>query len=200
MNLVKMCVASATAAFLATSASAATTTPDGLLVEGFNIRGAGGTFDVASADLGTIAAQSAFGIAGGIQNGKDTFTFTAATSFDVLFVDLADLSGIDIDAAAGFDPDFLQGDEPTSALFTLDGTDFAQNVFSSPTAPDFLMFSDLAAGEYTFTIDGSIARGGSTYDILIRTTAVPLPAAGLMLVGALGALGVMRRKQKPAQA
>lgn len=68
-------------------------------------------------------------------------------------------------------------------------------VFSSQNSGLFLA-GDLDAGQYNFGIfnltgqqDGTITFGVS------KVAPVPLPAAGLMLMGALGALGLKRRRK-----
>jgi hypothetical protein len=56
--------------------------------------------------------------------------------------------------------------------------------------------SGLSAGSYNFGIfAGTALAGGSITFGVSKIAAVPLPAGGLMLLGALGALGLKRRRK-----
>lgn len=193
-NLLKTLSAAATAVVIGAAANAATlTTPDILFIESAGFRGDGTSSDIVNGDLGMIAPGKIAGIAGRIKNQTDSFTFETSVRFSVSFVDLADLLGIDIDPSKGFDPTFVASDSPVSASFSLIGPDMRSAVFTSPIAPDFTMFGNVAPGKYTLLIDGTIENGSSTYDIAI--SAVPLPAAGVVLLGGLGLMGALKRRK-----
>ena len=188
-----------------TLSSAATVTPDTLVIESNNNRGngLGNVGDIVGTyDLGDITGLTA-GIAGRIVNAVDTFSFVSNTAFSMNFVDLADLFGVDIDDCAGFDgSDCSAGsanNEPgRTARFSLhDGVTTTHSAdFTSTVAAGTSIFSNVSAGTYTFSIDGRSGPAGSAYDIAI--SAVPIPATGLLLFGALGGLGLVRRKRKAA--
>ena len=54
----------------------------------------------------------------------------------------------------------------------------------------------LTDGLYTFTLDLSSWTNSGMNDAVLSITRVPLPAAGLLLVSALGGLGVLRRRRR----
>ena len=59
-----------------------------------------------------------------------------------------------------------------------------------------LIFSGLSAGEYNFGIfGGPLSTAGSLTFEVAKIAAVPLPAGGPLLLGALGALGLKRRRK-----
>lgn len=188
----------------------AVTVPDSLFLENDGNRADGGSGgDIGSTAFGTISGTSVrkTGIAGRIRNGTDTYTFTSLSSFDIEFSDLAfPGTGVDIDGCAGFDStDCSSGSDPNApklADFSLTGQSTVS--FTSSVAAGTEIFTDIAAGNYTFKIDGSGATqfAGSAYDILITTQPgpqpqpIPVPASLPLLVGALGAFGLMRRRTR----
>lgn len=190
----------------ATSAPASTlVTPDTLFLESSGNR-ADGTApgDIGSAALGDISGptERITGLAGRIVSAKDVYTFTSRSVFDVDFVNLADLSGDDIDECKGFDSsDCSVGsadNDIIEATFELSGSTgpFSQT-FTSPQSPGTSIFSNVAAGSYTFTIDGASGNSrGSAYDIAITTSPVPLPAGLPLLLSALGAAGILARRKR----
>lgn len=186
----------------ATSASAATVQPDILVIESNQNRGNGtATGDVGALDLGLITGIA--GIAGRVVNGTDTFTFTSSTNFNVDFVNLLGLDGIDIDDCEGFDGSDCSigsknNENGRTARFSLfDGTNTIFEDFTSSVAAGTSIFSNIAAGSYTFTIDGLSGSAGSAYDVAISP--VPVPAGLPLLLSALGLGGVVSRRKKQKQ-
>lgn len=185
------------------SASAATVTPDVLIIESNKNRGNGtAPGDITGFEpFGDITGLTA-GIAGRIVNAVDRFTFTYNMNFNVSFVNLLNTVGVDIDDCEGFDGSDCSGgsrnnEDGRTALFSLDnGVDPIHLAeFTSSTSAGTKIFSNVAAGSYTFSIDGTTGRAGSAYDIAI--SAVPVPAGFILLLSALGVTGlVTRRKPK----
>jgi len=58
------------------------------------------------------------------------------------------------------------------------------------------IFSDLSAGFYTFGVFGLESDAGSITFGVSKVAPVPLPAAGFMLLGALGGTLALRRRRK----
>ena len=185
---------------IGTSASAITVTPDMLIIESDENRGNGSAPGdvVGSADFGVLTGTA--GIAGRIVNATDTFTFTSLSSFNLDFVNLLGLDGVDIDDCEGFDgSNCSAGSAPNedgrTALFSLDdGSSIISRSFTSSVAAGTSIFANVAAGSYTFTIDGTSGSNGSAYDVAI--SAVPVPAGLPLLLSALGFAGLVRRKKQ----
>ena len=183
----------------ATPSFAATIHPDVLTIESNNNRGDGTALgDVAgSENLGDLTGMTA-GIAGRIVDSVDQFTFSTGTRFNIDFVNLLNLDGTDIDGCEGFDgSDCSEGSANNEngliAMFTLDeanGLSLSAS-FTSTVAAGTPIFSNVAGGAYTFTIDGISGEAGSAYDIAI--SAVPVPASGLLFIAGLCSLAVVRR-------
>lgn len=59
------------------------------------------------------------------------------------------------------------------------------------------IFADLPAGLYNFGVfGGPVSSEGSITFGVVKVAAVPLPAAGLLLLGGLGALGLKKRRRR----
>ncbi len=205
MNKMKILAASTIAICTIVSGSAAlasTVTPDVLIIESNKNRGDGtAPGDVVGTEaFGDITGLTA-GIAGRIVNATDAFTFTYNSNFNIDFVNLLDTAGVDIDACEGFDGSdcsvgSANNENGRTALFSLDnGFDPILSVeFTSSIAAGTSLFSNVAAGTYTFTIDGKSGRAGSAYDIAI--SAVPIPAGFPLLITALGLAGIVSRRKR----
>lgn len=190
----------------ATSASASTlttlVTPDQLFLESSGNRANGAASgDIGSTALGTISgpAERITGIAGRIVSATDVFTFTSRSVFDMHFANLAFPSGTDIDGCAGFDSSDCSKNSLENgvidAIFKLSGVGAV--TFTSPQTAGTPIFSNVAAGSYTFTIDGKSGGSlGSAYDVAITTTPVPVPAALPLLLSAFGAAGFFARRKR----
>lgn len=202
-NYLAASVVAACSMIAATAGSAATVTPDTLIIESNQNRGDGSsTGDIVTADFGDITGLTA-GWAGRIVNATDSVTFSTNNAFNVDFVNLTDLLGVDIDNCEGFDGSdcsvgSANNENGRLARFILDdGVNPALMIdFTSSVAAGTNIFSNVAAGNYTFTIDGISGAAGSAYDIAI--SAVPVPAAGLLLLGGLGGLAALRRRKQAA--
>ena len=205
MNYLAGAVLAACSTMLATAGSAVTVTPDILIVESNQNRGNGTSEgDIVQTDFGDISGQIA-GWAGRIVDATDSVTFNTTDAFDVDFVDLTYVLGGDIDGCAGFDgsdcsTDSANNEDGRVATFTLTNNDnnllSLTSQFTSSVDAGTRIFSDVPAGSYTFTITGLSGDAGSAYDIAIA--AVPVPAAGFLLLGGLGGLVAMRRRTKAA--
>lgn len=189
-------------AVVGTPVSAATVTPDVLIIESDQNRGNGAAPGdvVAPADFGNITGLTA-GIAGRIASAVDTFTFTYDTSFNLDFVNLLNENGVDIDNCEGFDGSDCSigssnNEDGRVAVFSLDnGVDPILSIeYTSTIAPGTSIFSNVGAGSYTFSIDGTSGRAGSAYDIAISP--VPIPAGIPLLLSALGAAALIKRGKR----
>ena len=155
-----------------------------------------------------IGAGDAVGLAGRIVNAVDKWEFTVLRGWSIGFVDLDlddqkffDSSNI-TDPCAGCEDNgdvtsaifsIFEASDLSTAIFTTNSIDAVNGGGTENTALDFVG----VAGTYVLKIDGSQAstnNPGATYDIGI--TAVPLPAAGWMLIAGLGGLAAMRRRKK----
>ncbi len=176
---------------------------------------AGGGFDLNALNGGNaFIGSDDLQIHGRIVSSIDRFTFEVSTAFNLDFdfdgylLDAggsvsADLSGlVDHDVVlAGDDPQLVaSGKEVTISLIdsmmnTVATETFLTNV-SSATTMDENIFSNIAAGTYILSIDGTQGSATGTaalYDLKI--SAIPLPAPALLLLGGLGGLVAARRKR-----
>lgn len=77
------------------------------------------------------------------------------------------------------------------------GTSSECNLMFDDEATPKTLFSGLSAGEYTFGVfAGTNTQAGSITFGVSKVAAVPLPAAGLLLLGALGGTAALRRRRK----
>ncbi|MEM9437147.1 MAG: hypothetical protein AAGA15_08905 [Pseudomonadota bacterium] len=156
-----------------------------------------GRFVDNSACLGTGTADLAQSLASG-----DTVTFEGAGTLFGWIKDAASSGSSFIDAA------FITLVEPSEVTFTLSDIDpgFDGSLTFGPASPTIVdAFSgplsfELDAGTYEFIFDAAAPDtvGFSTtteYELSVAPTlaAVPLAASGLLLLGALGFLGLWRR-------
>ncbi len=201
MNILAASAIAISGLAVGTTASATTVQPDQLIIESDENRGNGSaTGDIiGSADFGVLTGTA--GIAGRIVNAIDSFTFVSLTRFNVDFVNLLGLDGIDIDACEGFDGSdcsigSANNEDGRTARFSLnDGVTTTSIDFTSSVPAGTSIFANVAAGSYTFSIEGISGSRGSAYDVAI--SAVPLPAGLPLLLSAMGLAGfVARRKQK----
>jgi hypothetical protein len=172
-----------------------------------------------------ISLSQSVGIAGRIKDSTDTWTFTALHDFEIWFTDLdlsafGTADPLD-DGNRAFDSSQTvparEANKVKTATFILE--DFLGNTISSQFTSSAngdstfgkSLFGKIALADecnvpdpdpncnrYTLTIDGRPGQpgntsGGSTYDIAIA--AVPLPGALPLLLGALGVVGFMKRRQ-----
>ncbi|WP_108835507.1 VPLPA-CTERM sorting domain-containing protein [Tateyamaria sp. Alg231-49] len=109
------------------------------------------------------------------------------------------LSGLVGQVAKGGNP--VAGTTVKNVSFSLSGggstvsKTFVTDVLASNTTDGFI-FSGLGNVEYTLTVDGSLrptSGAVALYDLKI--SAVPIPAAGFMLLGGLGGLAALRRRK-----
>ncbi|MEM0950258.1 MAG: VPLPA-CTERM sorting domain-containing protein [Pseudomonadota bacterium] len=176
----------------------------------------GGTQD----DAAAFGFGDSLQIHGRIVSSQDTFSFKFSfnSAFRVLFdldgYELADglsssigtelepLSGLVDQVARRGNPSDELGDEKAVRFILSGGAGpdqvrvFETNVLDGATP---FIFGGEAGTEYVLTVDGNVQPTrniDALYDL--RIVAVPLPAAGLLLLGALGGLAAFRRHKKPA--
>lgn len=159
---------------------------------------------------------------GRIVGATDTFVFefSSTTNFDIMF----DFDGYDLEGggsvAAGYSGLIDQkivnaGGDGSNVVAPAGGKGvqfslldsggavvdtelFTTNV-TSFTAASADIFMNIAAGDYSLVIDGSVGPLNSTkalYDLKI--SAIPLPLPGLLLLGGLGGLALARRRKAAA--
>lgn len=158
------------------------------LVSGFSAASAA----TISADESLNLSHPLFTQANDVLNGTElVYTFTADTDLRVLEV----LSAVGTSATGGADV--------TNATLGLNGdlAQFQDLFVSEGSGIGISRFSgfNLAAGEsftFTFNNEGGADLIGTSLSFSIA--AVPVPAAGLLLIGALGGLGAAARRKKKA--
>lgn len=171
-------------------------------------------------DIGTLNAGDKVAVHGRIFNNIDTFTFTATTRVKVKWIldgyildkddSLVDLSGyvaakreapgvsnfvVDDTVGAPIGITAMTFDEDSDGLGLVPavGSPFSAEISARAGSDDKIIA--LAAGTYTFKLDGKST--GSTHDALydIKISAVPLPAGALLLLTGLAGLGIARRRK-----
>ncbi|MEQ3711187.1 MAG: VPLPA-CTERM sorting domain-containing protein [Tateyamaria sp.] len=222
MNLVsKFASVVITSAIMATGASAATVTyTEG---NGQNRKLVADSSDLEDSPipggfaLGSFESDDVIQLHGRIVSSQDVFSYTFAFSgafnveFDLDGYDLAagltssdgtsseDLSGLVGQVAKGGNP--VAGTTVKNVSFSLSSggstvsKTFVTDVLASNTTDGFI-FSGLGNVEYTLTVDGSLrptSGAVALYDLKI--SAVPIPAAGFMLLGGLGGMAALRRRK-----
>lgn len=139
--------------------------------------------------------------------GQGSVSFTVTASEPLTFTDIllqgaganrgADLGKLDITYTA---PDGVVTTAPFQSITAGTGNLFeARSIFSPPT------FSVAAGEEIRFTVferSGESIALGVSLDLLVTTAPVPLPAAGMLMLGLMAAGGVAahRRSRKAATA
>ncbi len=150
--------------------------------------------------LGTLGVgageYSNIDIHGRIVGKADYFNFTAATDFVVEFI-FEDVFVNSVEILSGF---VRENGGNNASDFTLDlnggsvgSLSFLTNIVAGDNS---FLFSGTAGTLYTFGVDSTVVtpNAAATYDI--RISAVPLPAGGLLLLTAIGGLGLSQRRKK----
>ncbi|MEM6890485.1 MAG: VPLPA-CTERM sorting domain-containing protein [Pseudomonadota bacterium] len=160
-----------------------------------------------------LGADDVLQIHGRIVGSKDVFSFSYAVAegfkveFDLdgylLAAGATSSDGDQSEALSGLVGQAGRGGNPEAGLspvkdvrFVLSGggSTVSQTYQTDVLAGNPLLFTGMGGVEYTLTVDGSVgsyARTDALYDLKI--SAVPIPAAGFLLLGGLGGLAAMRR-------
>lgn len=202
MNIMKSAVLAATLLAVPVAANAATVG----FTEG-NRSLVAGTTRISEAPASP--ASTTFNLGGGdtvnlfgvIVGDADTYTINAATSFTVSF----NFDGYTLRNGRTVQKSGFVARNPrqgNGSVFSLVGgsTDLTKYFRTNIVSGDPLIFS-ADAGTYTFSIDNRSSNPSkpARYDLAFVASdisAVPLPAGGLMLLSALGAAAVVRRRKK----
>lgn len=136
---------------------------------------------------------SDFSATGNVDLDDPGIVLIATGDFAATVSDLVTAALTDIDFAAPGAIWSVGGFTFTAASFTniVDGLTKSFKAIGSVSGNGF----DVTAGTLQFTTQGG--GGGATVSFS-STTVVPLPAAGFLLIGALGGLGVLSRRRKKA--
>ncbi|WP_257884056.1 VPLPA-CTERM sorting domain-containing protein [Roseobacter insulae] len=156
-------------------------------------------------DLGTINGGQSIDLHGRIVDAADIYQFTSKRKFRIDFIfegfDAIVNGNVKTINTSGFVSQPLDADDGAVVNMFLEdagglpGAAAGNSFVTDITSGDSTIFGRTAPGTYTFTIDG-LNNFDALYDI--RITAVPLPAGGLLLLTALGGLGIARRRRAAA--
>lgn len=170
------------------------------------IASVGGTLNNSEAGPGAVAAAPLSGIVDGLGIRDDEVTFPRE-SLTLTFsraVTISSIFALDLFGDIPFTVDGA-GDLETDEGFTVNGGDpFLAQVLNSDDTIGFGSFSGLSFTGTTFTFaaistnDRFAAPDFALAGLEFEVAPVPLPAGILLLGGALGGLGLARRKKKAA--
>ncbi|TFL18996.1 VPLPA-CTERM sorting domain-containing protein [Jannaschia formosa] len=156
-------------------------------------------------NLGTVTATESAAAYGRVFASQDSYNFQtteANTEVNFVFGGLA-LQGGGTTAESGL----LRTDPlaaPKSVLFTL-LNETAPTIFNivgsiafdTPrTSGNPTIFGGFGPGNYQLLVSGQGVSGGVLYDLEFSAAPIPLPASVLLLLGAIGGLGVASRRKK----
>lgn len=198
--------AAAIAGFMAGTASAITVLPetntDRTFVESDGNRPlssgdipAGDILDAGVVDLGETV-----GIAGRIRTSIDTWRFVTVSAWEMALVNLPldDNQGFDSSQIVNPAGSYAPNGDPTSATFSLydDSFTLIDSVFLTADPHGLVTGLDFTGNSGTFFLEIAGASGsvGATYDIAI--SAIPLPAAGWLLISALGSVAFLGHRRQ----
>lgn len=148
-----------------------------------------------------LVAAAAFAMVGGAHAATDLGVITDTVSFSgsaasetFTFTLTSDV----VDAYAGVTATFgkKSGFDITSVLF---GSTPILPSASTPTFDNYVIFSGaLAAGTYSFTVNGTPKSPGASFSGSIEVTPVPEPESLALAVAGLGVAGFVARRRKSA--
>ncbi|MEM6941827.1 MAG: VPLPA-CTERM sorting domain-containing protein [Pseudomonadota bacterium] len=140
-----------------------------------------GNGDIDTFDIPGLAGDTL--LVGRVEDATDTYTSGSVTGFATITV-------------LNYAQAVRDGISPFSAVFSVfaGSTEVGSGTFGSagPTS-GVVAASQFNGDPFRLVVDGQ--SGAADYDVSISIASVPLPAAGLMLIGALGGLGMMRRRK-----
>lgn len=145
--------------------------------------------DVRTYDTGLLAAPDMLMLAGRVaRTGADAWTGTIASGDVFRF------------SIAGFAESARNGASPFSAIFTLmSGGNIVERVTLTGRDPSVLRHDFRADVTGAWSLGIQSRSGASDYDITgssVPITAAPVPAAGVLMLGALAGFGLIRRRRK----
>jgi hypothetical protein len=142
-------------------------------------------------NVGTLGAGDVINIFGAISNNFDGYAFdVTAKAFRVSLIGEGLVPRGSTASQTSVVVNLLEGVAPYTIL---------DDVFLATSAlPGNPVLFRGPTGSYVIQVDGTATAGAADYDLQIA--AVPLPAAGLLLLAGLGALGVAGRRRKMAVA
>lgn len=131
-----------------------------------------------------------------MDNGSNTMIVGTISDMDATKYSVGDVSGTATITVAEFGPGSGNGGTPFSATFQFFSgvTPLGFVSLDGPASNSVIGTFNLPGQEVTGTVESN--GGSADFKINIDIATVPLPAAGFLMIGALGGLGIARRRKK----